>query len=95
MSAAYQVQYRGFQIMARQLEVECIGSLSDYRRTTQDAVSEIKRYLDEQATPAAGDGKRATLMTLIVAATVRPRITYFWRPCCLQSRLSAPATPCV
>ena len=51
----YQEQYRGFQIIARalkggwQAKIEGIGALSDQRSTALDAISETKRYLDQQA----------------------------------------------
>src|SRR4051794_20102018 len=51
----YQEQYRGFQIIARalkggwQAKIEGIGALSDQCSTALDAISETKRYLDQQA----------------------------------------------
>ena len=51
----YQEQYRGFQIIARalngswQAKIEGTGALSDHRSTALEAISETKRYLDEQA----------------------------------------------
>jgi hypothetical protein len=51
----YQEQYRGFQIIARalnggwQAKIEGIGALSDHRPTALDAITETKRYLDEQS----------------------------------------------
>jgi len=102
----YREQYRGFRIIACELKggyqakIKRIGALSDFRSNAQDAIRDIKSYLDEQAAyisrAAAELGWQSAppQMTLIVAL-VRPRRAYFWRPCCLQSRLSAPATPCV
>lgn len=55
----HQEQYRGFRIIARvlnggwQAKIEGIGALSDHCATALDAISETRRYLDEQATEGA------------------------------------------
>ena len=55
MNAEQRERYRGFQIIAHSLnggsqaKIEGIGALSDYRLTALDAITETKRYLDEQA----------------------------------------------
>ena len=59
---------------------------------SQTLVRFIAEWNRQQAAPNAERvAKRHTLMTLIRHA--RQCRDYFWRPCCLQWRLSAPTAP--